>query len=288
MSDKKSCFVACPIGQIDSNERKRSDGLLRHILKPVLDEFGYEVVRADQIQSAGRITTQVLQVISDADIVVADLTDENPNVMYELGIRHAIRKPFIHMMHKGSNIPFDVYDVRTIFYHLDLDAVDDAKSELKGQIESIERGEWTVASPVNFVVPQGSSEDNEQLMIANLHQISNRMATDLYGMKESIELIKNVVYALYNTREQDREDKNNAMAMQFFGELIGSAIQNPEALRTIVELGKENQIDRMENQNPLENQHQNKTNVAGFGNQDQQANQPPKKPSNRAKRPKSS
>ncbi len=81
MSDKKSCFVACPIGELDSNERKRSDGLLRHILKPVLDEFGYEVVRADQIQSAGRITTQVLQVISDADFVVADLTDEYPNVM---------------------------------------------------------------------------------------------------------------------------------------------------------------------------------------------------------------
>ncbi|NES95721.1 MAG: nucleoside 2-deoxyribosyltransferase, partial [Desertifilum sp. SIO1I2] len=170
MSDKKSCFVACPIGELDSVERKRSDKLLRHILKPVLDELGYEIVRADQIQSAGRITTQVLQVLNDADIVVADLTDENPNVMYELGIRHAIRKPFIHMMEKGSNIPFDVYDVRTIFYRLDLDSVDDARAELKGQIGSIERGEWTVASPVNFVVPEGSSENNEQVMIASLHQ----------------------------------------------------------------------------------------------------------------------
>lgn len=238
---KKTCFIACPIGSADSDERKRSDGILRHILKPVLDELGYETVRADQMQSAGRITTQVLQSLNDADIVIADLTGENPNVMYELGIRHAIQKPFIHMMEKNNKLPFDIYDVRTVFYRLDLDAVEDAKSELQGQIESIERGDWSAASPMTFVVPQASDEENEQVMITSLHQINNRMATDLLEMKEKIELITNVVSALYNTREQDREDKNNEMAMQFFGQLMTAAIQNPDSLQTLVALSNQSQ-----------------------------------------------
>ncbi|MBU7584675.1 MAG: hypothetical protein KAF91_17480 [Nostoc sp. TH1S01] len=247
----KTCFVACPIGEPDSDERKRSDGVLRHILKPVLDDLSYEIIRADQIQTAGRITTQVLQALNDADIVIADLTGENPNVMYELGIRHAIRKPFIHMMENNSKPPFDIYDVRTVFYRLELDTVEDAKSELKGQIESIENGGWSAASPVTFIVPQSSDEDNEQAMIANLHQINSRMAIDLFEMKENINLITNIVSVLYNTREQDREDKNNALTMQFFGQLMTAAIQNPDSLQALVALG---------NQTNQEPQQQKRTN----------------------------
>ncbi|NES98958.1 MAG: hypothetical protein F6K32_28115, partial [Desertifilum sp. SIO1I2] len=96
--------------------------------------------------------------------------------------------------------------------------------------------------------------------------------------------IKKIANALYDTREQDREDKNNAMAMQFFGELMGSAIQNPEALRTIVELSQQNQIEDMGNQSKPVTEPQNKPNTGGFGNQGQQTAQVQKKPSSRSKR----
>jgi hypothetical protein len=114
------------------------------------------------------------------------------------------------------------------------------------------------------------------------------MAIDLYEMKEGIEFIKKIAYALYDTREQDREDKNNAMAMQFFGQLMGSAIQNPEALRTIVELSQQNQSEEIGNQYQQATPPQNKPNAGGFGNQDPQVTQSQKKPNSRSKRPKSS
>jgi hypothetical protein len=239
--EKKTCFVACPIGEAESDERKRSDRVLRHILEPVLDELGYKIIRADQIQSVGRITTQVLQALNDADIVIADLTGENPNVMYELGIRHATQKPFIHIMESNNKPPFDIYDVRTIFYRLELDEVGDAKSELKGQIDSIERGDWSAISPITFVLPQASGKESEQAMITSLHQINNRMATDLLEMKEKMDIIGNIVSALHDTREQDREDKNNAMMIQLLTPMLTAAMQNPDSLQTLMTLSNSGQ-----------------------------------------------
>jgi len=51
------------------------------------------VIRADKISEPGIITTQIIGHIVDAELVIADLTDKNPNVFYELAIRHAIRNP---------------------------------------------------------------------------------------------------------------------------------------------------------------------------------------------------
>src|SRR5688500_15553907 len=104
--EKKICFVISPIGEEDSETRKRSDLVLKHIITPPIDQSGYEVVRADKISEPGIITTQIIQYIVDAPLVVADLTERNPNVFYELALRHAIRKPLVQLIKKGESIPF--------------------------------------------------------------------------------------------------------------------------------------------------------------------------------------
>lgn len=72
-------------------------------------------------------------------MVVADLTNKNPNVFYELAIRHAIRKPLIQLIRKGEAIPFDVAATRIIQFDLQsLDSVASAKEEILSQIESIQ------------------------------------------------------------------------------------------------------------------------------------------------------
>jgi hypothetical protein len=81
---------------------------------------------------------------------VADLTGGNPNVFYELAIRHGLKKPFIHMIEAAESIPFDNAQVRTIPIDLtDLDSVDRAKKEVQSQIESIEKGS-SPESPISI------------------------------------------------------------------------------------------------------------------------------------------
>jgi hypothetical protein len=96
------------------------------------------------------ITSQVIQHIVDDPLVVADLTERNPNVFYELAIRHAIRKPLVQMIRKGEQIPFDVAGTRTIHLdHRDLDSVEAAKGEIASQIRAVENDATKVESPIS-------------------------------------------------------------------------------------------------------------------------------------------
>ena len=58
---KKVAFVIAPIGEEDSEIRKRSDQILKHVIQPSVDECGYKAVRADKIEKPGVITSQVIQ-----------------------------------------------------------------------------------------------------------------------------------------------------------------------------------------------------------------------------------
>src|ERR1043165_4065514 len=80
MAHEKICFVIAPIGVPDSDTRKRSDQVLKHVIRPAAISCGYKAIRADQIDKPGLITSQVIQHIVTDALVVADLTERNPNV----------------------------------------------------------------------------------------------------------------------------------------------------------------------------------------------------------------
>ncbi len=148
--NKKICFVISPIGEEGSETRTRSDQTLKHIITEPVSQLGYEVIRADKISEPGIITTQIIEYIVDAELVIADLTDHNPNVFYELAIRHAMRKPLVQMIRKGDTIPFDVAATRVIQFDLhNLDSVAAAKEEISSQVKSIEIGNNEVQNPIS-------------------------------------------------------------------------------------------------------------------------------------------
>lgn len=140
MPGEKKCFFVCPIGLENSDSRRRSDEILDYVLKPVLER--YTVQRADQIASPGMITNDIVHHLIHDDLVIADLTDHNPNVMYELAVRHAYRKPVIQMISRDQVIPFDVGNQRTIFYDIGHpSSTEELKKSLRKVILGIENGE---------------------------------------------------------------------------------------------------------------------------------------------------
>ncbi len=137
----KECFIICPLDKAGTEIRKRSDLMLKHVLSPVLKNFKYKAIRADQIPKAGLITTQIINLIIDSPLVIADLTGGNPNVFYELAIRHASGRPYIQVIEKGEKIPFDIGAVRTVeIDHTDLDNVEEAKVLIGNYIKEIHKG----------------------------------------------------------------------------------------------------------------------------------------------------
>ena len=148
MPEPKTCFVIAPIGEPNSDTRKRSDQVLTYVIKPAVSQVGYEPIRADHIDKPGLITNQVIQHIVSDPLVVADLTEHNPNVFYELAVRHTLRLPLVQIIGVKDSIPFDVASARTIKVdHNDLDSVDTAIGEIVRQIRALE------ADPSGFDTP---------------------------------------------------------------------------------------------------------------------------------------
>lgn len=140
------CFYITPIGDPDSEFRMHSDLFLSSIVEPALEEFGLRVVRADQIGSSGMITSQIIEYVLKAKLVIADLSYHNPNVFYELCLRHVTQLPTVHIIRQSDNIPFDLNQVRTIvidnstIYSL-VPSLETYRSEIANQVRRALKGE---------------------------------------------------------------------------------------------------------------------------------------------------
>jgi hypothetical protein len=162
-----------------SPERKHSDLLLNDVIKHVLqqDEFGYHVKRGDEDADPGMIGDRMICDIVRSKLVVADLTDQNPNVFYELGIRHATEEPTILIAKMATVLPFDNVTHRIIFVDLtDWDSIKKARSSLAESARAIKKPDYKVSNPItqaNTSFKMRHSEDPRDQMFG---QILERLA----------------------------------------------------------------------------------------------------------------
>lgn len=133
-TQKPHAFVAMPFGIKAGPDGKTPvdfDTIWQKLLSEALKLAGFEAFRADKEMRAGDILVDMFQELLVADLVLVDLTVANPNVWYELGVRHALRKRGVVLtygMLPGASPPkaFDVYTVRKMGYQLDADGRLDA------------------------------------------------------------------------------------------------------------------------------------------------------------------
>lgn len=122
--------------------------LYREVIKPTCEKWGFDVIRADDMYTSGLIISDILTSIQEASVVVADVTPDNPNVYYEVGYAHGVRKPLILLSDKKreTKLPFDVAGVRTIFYDNTIGGKGQVESRLDKHLQSIV-GRQVVAVP---------------------------------------------------------------------------------------------------------------------------------------------
>lgn len=134
MANKDKCFIITPIGDDTDPIRRHIEGIIDAALRPALEDK-YDLVVAHRISEPGSITKQIITEIYSAKLVVANLTNRNPNVMYELALRHSLGKPVIMIAEKGTPLPSDIVMERTIFYQNDARGV----IELRENIAAAEK-----------------------------------------------------------------------------------------------------------------------------------------------------
>ena len=120
MSDKeKTCFFITPIGDEGTDERKYSDALLatlKSILPSSLLRIRQDMIHRSDREYHHKITQDMQRSLFEDDLCIVDLTDLNPNVMWEFGYRFAVGKQWICIAKKGTELPFDTHDCGVIEY----------------------------------------------------------------------------------------------------------------------------------------------------------------------------
>ncbi|MDQ3195334.1 MAG: hypothetical protein M3Q32_02895 [Pseudomonadota bacterium] len=155
-----ACFIITPIGEEGSSERKHADAMLKHLISPVLADAGMAVIRADTISTPGHITKQVVEHIAFCELCITDPSFGNQNAHYELGIRHALKRPSVQIIRKGDKIPFDIQQGRTIIIDTSdpytiMDRIASAKAELAEHVKALMSGGGKAEeSPITMYLPK--------------------------------------------------------------------------------------------------------------------------------------
>lgn len=119
-ADLPKCFMIMPISDPEGYEKGHFKRVYHDIFKPACAMAGYEAVRADEHNDTGMIHFDILRRLIDSPLAICDLSTRNPNVLYELGLRHAFDKPTVLVQEVGTQRIFDVTLLRTIEYRKEL------------------------------------------------------------------------------------------------------------------------------------------------------------------------
>lgn len=184
---KEKCFIITPIGDDTDPIRRHIEGIIDAAITPALGKK-YEIVVAHKISEPGSITKQIISEIYNAKLVVANITNRNPNVMYELALRHAIGKPVITIAEKGTSLPSDIVMQRAIFYYNDAKGV----LELRAELEKAE-------SEISFETPSGPIYEvlgdisHDTQILQNLNGENNQQLEPLQYIMQRLDRIEDRV-----------------------------------------------------------------------------------------------
>ncbi|GAB1469152.1 hypothetical protein MASR2M66_00280 [Chloroflexota bacterium] len=138
---KPHAFVVMPFGKKVGPDGHPFDfnSIYNTLIKPAIEIAGFEPFRADEETASGDILTDMFQELLLADMVICDLSIDNANAFYEVGIRHALRKRgVVHIQAGRAYMPFDIFNVRTLPYHITPEGVPDPE-HIRNDIKAIAR-----------------------------------------------------------------------------------------------------------------------------------------------------
>lgn len=216
-----SCFVIGPIGDrlapVGSLKRTTYEAayqVLTSVIEPACRSHGLTPIRADHITSAGEITEQVFKQVRDADVVIAGVTDGNPNVMYELGLRHT-RNAITIQIGEKSRLPFDISVIRTIQFARTVDGLEEAREALQSTLKTSIAGQAIPVTATRLWIEAGATRRSLSLghlrpgRLERVHEMKGAMSrlTDGFAPLSS-DIVKQLNRAVHTLRTKKEELDN--------------------------------------------------------------------------------
>ncbi|MBF6165511.1 hypothetical protein IU486_12085 [Streptomyces gardneri] len=168
-------FVISPFGD-------PYDSYFGEIFGPALEKAGMVAKRGDSIFRAGNVIRQIWDLIEESSVILADVSEQNANVYYELGLAHALGKPCVLITRDTSSIPFDLRNQRHLEYRTQRPRWADVleREIVQAVVETMQRPELSVVFPERSVAvaEAGGSPESAQLLMLQAAVDSLRQQLD--------------------------------------------------------------------------------------------------------------
>jgi hypothetical protein len=176
-TSKKLCFVITPF-------KEPYDTYFTKIIKPIIESHDLYALRGDSLFRPTTIMDEVWNSIKQSSLLIAELTERNPNVFYELGLAHALSKPVILISQTMEDVPFDLRAIRVITYDKDNPewGVKLGRDIGNAIVEAIQNPTASIPNPFKTPVHTNIPEESDILM-----RLSDLEKTVRQLMSETIE-----------------------------------------------------------------------------------------------------
>ncbi len=202
MNNKKKCFVIMPFSKAYSLTKEQWTEVFTHTIKPAVEDcgLGYECERYEFRRA--NIIKDILQEINSANIVIADLTGSNPNVLWELGVRHTLSKRTILIAQDKRFLPSDLqdYPIITYKYQQTPTEVSKFKQEISDKLKDIEADPEKSDSPVADFLQLKNIDILTYEKSSNLKKISALISELSYNIDKT-----DVILNHLNTAQEERK-----------------------------------------------------------------------------------
>jgi hypothetical protein len=238
-----TCFVIGPIGDRlaghGTAERQTYEEALQvlvEVIVPACASVGIDQPeRADQIAQPGEIPDQIFERLRDADVVIADLSGANPNVMYELGLRHSLNRITVQLAERGP-LPFDTRAIRTVQFVRTEHGLIDAKGRLERTLREGLQGRFSPVAatriwldrPPDAVPPTDAEPASEPPDDGQEPGMLDRLAASEAAFPELVELLNEMTAVLnevsrFTTEATERTTESDARGGGAAGRLAAAA-----------------------------------------------------------------
>lgn len=204
-------FVAMPFGTKKANNHRyliNFDDVYNKAIVPAANELGLSIIRADEEEDGGLIHVLMIERLICTDIAIVDITNENPNVYYELGLRHCARpQATILIYDKSTRLPFDIQPLRAIPYELNQGVISDEaantlKENIKTRIISVINCDYKCDSLPFALIDKFPKTELDPEMLQIYQELFKKRAS-FKTMLENVQDIEDIK-AVINKMEEDK------------------------------------------------------------------------------------
>jgi hypothetical protein len=224
------CFVIMPFGNrlTDPAQRRQLDLLYDGLIKPAVESVRVPgrpderitCHRGDKEQRPGEIISHLIENLVQADLAIADLTGRNPNVFYELGVRHAVNDNTILIAQAEEDVPFDLRGQRLIIYQCDFEGGVRLRNALVEAISDVLRAPQRIDNPVRRYLYDREKERIETRGSPPGYDVVKELLGEIAHLrrefKEQVAEVRQIMHAVTSGQDAPLAGGERPGSLEFF------------------------------------------------------------------------